>query len=368
MNNTYCKMPFKGFMFTHRDNRLCCASLSQKKMSASEFWNSDYIKEVRHQMQNNLPVPDCQKCYAQEEANIHSQRKTYDTLWKDYPADTFPSALDLDISNFCNLKCIMCNADRSSQWAGSVSSVSQEQLDNLCSISSNVKQLTIQGGEPSIMPEFVYYFNYLEKIGIIGDIEIDCISNLTNVNNKFYELLSKFKDVRILASIDAYGSANNYIRHPSNFERIEKNLIELSTRSNLEIAVISSTQILSMYNFGEFIEWFRKINAIYKKNGKDFSVSINRVTHPSPLNISNAPFRLKQKFVNDIKAHDRFDLGPQFNDEMESLKKNMLSEEPSSMLTGNVQDTSELKQYIDKIDADNNIKITDYIPDFYDYL
>ena len=361
-------MPFVGFQFTHRNNRLCCSSLSSKKMSASEFWNSNYIKEVRHQMQNNLWVPDCQKCYAQEEANVHSQRKTYDTLWKDYPEDNLPSAMDLDLSNFCNLKCIMCSADRSSQWAGSVSSVTQEQLDNLCSISSNIKQLTIQGGEPSIMPEFVYYFKHLEKIGIINDIEIDCISNLTNVNNKFYELLSKFKNVRILASIDAYGSANNYIRHPSNFERIEQNLIELSTRPNLEISVISSTQILSMYNFGKFIEWFKKINEIYKKNGKDFSVNINRVTHPNSLNISNAPFKLKQKFVDDINSYDNLDIGLQFNSEIESIKKNLLSEQPSSMLTGNIQGTNQLKRYIEKIDADRSIKITNYIPDFYEYL
>ena len=146
-------------------------------------------------MKNGLKSHDCQKCYVQEEANIHSQRKTYDTQWKDHPEADLPSAMDLDLSNFCNLKCIMCSADRSSQWAGSVSSVTKEQLDDLCSISSNIKQLAIQGGEPSIMPEFVYYFEYLEKIGIIGDIEVDCISNITNVNNKFYELLAKFKNV-----------------------------------------------------------------------------------------------------------------------------------------------------------------------------
>ena len=376
MPDTYCKMPFVGFQFTHRSNRLCCSALSSKKMSASDFWNSDYIQEVRRKMKNNIRVPDCQKCYAQEEANVHSQRKTYDTLWKDYPEADLPSAMDLDLSNFCNLKCIMCSADRSSQWAGSVSSVSQEQLDNLCSISSNIKQLTIQGGEPSIMPEFVYYFEHLEKIGIIGDIEIDCISNLTNVNNRFYELLSKFKNVRILASIDAYGSANDYIRHPSHFEKVEQNLIELSTRSNLNISLISSTQVLSMYNFGEFINWFRKINDIYNKNGKDFQVNINRVTHPNPLNISNAPLLLKEKFVKDLELYDGFDLGAQFNSEIKSMQNNLLSEQPALMLTGNIRrngrniklGASQLRQYVEQIDSDRNIKITNYIPNFYKYL
>ena len=131
-----------------------------------------------------------------------------------------------------------------------------------------------------------------------------------------------------------------------------------------------------MYNFGEFINWFRKINDIYNKNGKDFQVNINRVTHPNPLNISNAPLLLKEKFVKDLELYDGFDLGAQFNSEIKSMQNNLLSEQPALMLTGNIRrngrniklGASQLRQYVEQIDSDRNIKITNYIPNFYKYL
>ncbi len=361
-------MPHVGFQFTHRTNRLCPSSMSSKQMLASEFWHSDYIKDVRNKMKNNLRVPDCKKCYAQEEAHQHSMRKTYDMIWKDYPRSDLPSAMDLDLSNFCNLKCIMCSADRSSQWAGSVSSVSQQQLDSLCSISGNIKQLTIQGGEPSIMPEFVYYFEHLEKIGIIGDVEVECISNLTNVNNRFYELLSKFKNARILASIDAYGSVNDYIRHPSHFAKVEENLIKLGERDNINVALINSTQVLSMYNYDEFLRWLKKISGMHDKLGKKLFVNINRVNYPNTLNISNAPLPLKKKFLEDLELYQGFDLGDQFNTEIRAIKKHLLSEEQSDFLMGKNTGENKLIEFITKNDQDRNIKVTNYIPNFYNYF
>ena len=368
MVNSYCSVPFLGFQFTHRSNRLCCSAMSSKKVSAKDFWYSDYIKEVRQQMQHNIYVSDCKKCYIQEKANVHSLRRAYSKSYKDIQKSDLPVAMDLDLSNFCNLKCIMCDANRSSQWAGSVSTVTKEQLDSLCSISNHIKHLTIQGGEPSIIPEYVYYFDYLEKIGIIGDIEINCISNMTNINNRFYELLSKFKKVKIIASIDAFESANDYIRYPSHFEKIEENLIELSRRNNIMIPLISSIQILSMYNFDEFINWLKKIHNLYKKNGKNFTVSINRVSFPYILNISNAPLALKTKFIKDLDAYEAFDLGDQFNKEIDSIKKYLLSSEPSPLLTGFDNISDKLCKFVEKIDTERKVKITDYIPNFYNYF
>ena len=66
MNNTYCTVPFRGFQMTHRDNRLCCSAGSSMKTLPSEFWYSEYIKDVRSKMTNGQEVKDCNKCYNQE--------------------------------------------------------------------------------------------------------------------------------------------------------------------------------------------------------------------------------------------------------------------------------------------------------------
>ena len=62
-------------------------------------------------------------------------------------------------------------------------------LDNLYSISKDVQQITIQGGEPSIMEEYEYYFDLLDKGNIAKNIDLHVITNATNVNKKFYKIL-----------------------------------------------------------------------------------------------------------------------------------------------------------------------------------
>ena len=66
------------------------------------------------------------------------------------------------------------------------------------------------------------YFDLLKKDGTISNITLDCITNLTNINNRFYEILNDFKQVNIDVSIDSYDLSNDYIRYPSKFNKIEE--------------------------------------------------------------------------------------------------------------------------------------------------
>ena len=269
--------------------------------------------------------------------------------------------MDLDFSNFCNLQCIMCGPNRSSKWAGQVSKVTQAQLDDLCSISGEVRHLTLQGGEPTMMPEFEYYFDYLDKNNILQNVEVECISNMTNINNRFYDQLAKCKSVKIIASVDSFGTANDYIRHPSHFETVEHNLIALSEKKNVDVSIIMSLQALSMYNFDKFLEWIYYLKEQFQKNNKYIECSINRVQMPQPLDIQNAPLKLKEKLITDMGKIDPARHHHQFNTEIASIKDNLIKKHK--------EDNSDaLIKFVEDIDASRNIKITNYIPDFYKYI
>ena len=43
-------MPFVGFQATHKGNKLCCAAKKQITKNIKDFWNSDYLKNVRNRM------------------------------------------------------------------------------------------------------------------------------------------------------------------------------------------------------------------------------------------------------------------------------------------------------------------------------
>ena len=350
---------------------MCCNSYKFSQDKPTEFWSDQYLKEVREKMTAGTELTECNYCYKTEKANGLSLRQHYNSIFKEFDTEELPTVADLDFSNLCNLKCIMCNADRSSQWAkdlnknketNGVLSISKDKIDDLYMISKNLKHLTIQGGEPSLIPEYLYYFKLLKKDGTIYNITLDCITNLTNINNKFYEILNDFKKVNIDVSIDSYDLSNDYIRYPSKFNKIEENLIKMSKskhQTNLQI----SLQTLSMYNFYDFLVWIDKMMKIFKDNNKKLGLNLSRVQFPSMLNTALAPMKLKKKFVDDLKKFinghkSNFDL--KFNIEIQNIIKNLCNNEK------NEQDN--LLIFVKDLDQKRNIKIIDYIPTFYDYF
>lgn len=367
-NKSYCRMPFVGFQSTHKDTRLCCATKASTPMMSKDFWNSDYIKDVRSKMLKGEMVADCQKCYDDEAAGKVSERNHYNSRFKEFKQYDTPTVLDLDLSNLCNLQCVMCGPGRSSQWAKElgdkkVLTVTKEKLEDICAISHNLRYLQIQGGEPSIMPEFEYFFTFLTEKDLAKNIEIDCISNLTNVNNKFYSLLENFKRVNLNASIDSYGSANDYIRYPSNFEKIENNLKSLAHK-NLRINLQITLQVLSMFNFYDFLNWVSDMQNYFEKYQKDLGLNLSYVVNHRHLDVRNAPTDLKQRMLGDIKKFthkQKIKNNVKFNVELKNLEHNILVNDGDTY-------TKQLAEYVNQLDQRRNIQITNFIPDFKKYF
>jgi hypothetical protein len=269
----------------------------------------------------------------------------------------------------------MCGPSRSSQWAkdkgifaenNGISNMTREEIDKICELSYDLEFLQIQGGEPSIMPEYDYYFDFLKKNDIIKNIDLYTITNLTNLNTKFFKLLENFKRVRLGVSIDSYGLSNNYIRYPSNFEQIEKNLIKIS-ESTFDIQISIALQTLSMFNFDEFLNWLDKMHEIYKKNNKLFKIFVQKVYSPGELCVYNAPLKLKNKFVRDIETYflesNKLNHNHFFKIELKNTINHLLNNN-----NNNNNNNVDLKKFINNLDQTRNIKITDYIPTFYDYF
>ena len=372
-NKTYCKFAETGLFFSHRGPGFCChPSKPFPGLTVNQWWHSEYRKQSVEKMKKGIKVKDCIGCYQMEENNEISPRMGYNKKFDlSQQKKELPKRIELDLSNFCNLKCIMCSSSRSSQWAkeeglytetNGIRSMSTEMLDDICKISKELEYLTIQGGEPSIMPEYDYYFDFLKKNNIIKNIDLFTITNLTNINTKFFEFLKNFKKVTLGVSIDSYGLSNNYIRYPSNFEQIEKNLIKIS-ESTFDLQLNISLQILSMFNFNEFLNWLDKMTKIYKKKNKLLKIFAHKVYEPTELCVYNAPLKLKEKFIKDIDTYflksNELNHNHIFKKEIKNIKDRVLDKENTNI---------NLIQFINALDQRRNIKIVDYIPNFYDYF
>lgn len=361
---------------SHRGSKLCCVNSLTSKEKPKQFWDGEIRKNAKQNMQKNIDVSGCQICYNKEKNKILSNRNLYNSE-KNFTIKTLPTKLDLDFSNLCNLKCIMCNSSRSSQWAkdeklhlltNGVVSISKNNIDDICFISKDLEHLTLQGGEPTLIPEFLYYFDYLKKNKIIQNINLQLITNLTNLNAKFFNFLKYFKSVKVSVSIDAYGQVNDFIRFPSNFEQLEKNLINLCDNfENVQVEILNSIQILTFFNYDEFLKWCKYLEEIFIAKKKNFKVVAMKVIDPLIYNLFNAPDKLKGKFVNDVD--DFFKKNPNslkgnqnFQIELLLLKKNLLKFKSNEDI---------LKNFLKKIELtckERNLIITDKINNFYDYF
>ena len=369
MSKTHCTFVEKGMFVSHRGASLCCIHPDKQLIKPSDFWSGQTRKTALDHMKNDQKVTGCDICYYRESNNNSSSRTLYKS-YKSLPTKSLPTMLDLDFSNFCNLKCVMCNSGRSSNWAKDegkdVSKIAKDIIDNLYTVSKDVQQITIQGGEPSIMEEYEYYFELLAKGNISKNIDLMVITNATNLNQKFYKLLGQFKSVRLSVSVDAFGSANDYIRWPSKFTQIEKNLKQMaSLESSIKVELYFSLNILSMFNFDQFLNWAKKIETIYKAKNKHFGVIPAKVDRPKHYSPFIAPIKLKEKFISDVQnfLKDKNLTGnSNFKTEMMMLSKR-IQKSPTD-----ITHLTHLKQKISGLDKDRKVKITNFIPKFFEYM
>ena len=290
-NKHFCPVPFVHLYLDNSTNsRICCVAgrdnIPERSEFVSELWNGDYYKKIRQDMLDGKYNESCKTCYVHEAQGLESDRQRYIERYKDVPLNVEngndtgkPLDLELRFSNLCNLKCRMCHPRQSSQFEKEVKKHSQiaekyfsnwvesgYQLTNNKSVdpsnvvnfdwlfNKNLVKIKLLGGEPTIMPEAQKALEYLINIGNT-DIKIQVTSNGTNANPKFNNLIKKFKNVVFNFSLDGCYETNDYIRFPSNFESIVKNITDVTEHVNYFTTTmcVQALNIHNLYDYAKFI-------------------------------------------------------------------------------------------------------------------
>ena len=371
MNQYSCEFIDKGLYVSHRGTSLCCVNEQIEKPTQlpSKFWNSKKRQQAIIRSHKDMPVDGCASCYRLESKKLPSNRtrlKKHNSL----PTKDLPVLLDLDFSNLCNLKCIMCNSERSSELAKDkklyvnnkgVSQVSKQVIDDLINISAEVKEIQIQGGEPSIMEDNNYYFQRLDEKGYSKNITVLININGTNLNKKFCNSLKNFKSVRLSVSIDSYGLANNYIRWPSKFEAIDKNVRALAKYKNFHTEVFSTINVLSLFDYKNFLFWCKEMESFYATNGKTFRVTPSKILNPIYYSPFIATNNLKDYFIhqiNDFLQYNNLTHNSKWKLEMLMFLKSLKEAKT------NHNAIKQLMYQVKYLDEQRNTSIEHFIPNF----
>ena len=266
-----------------------------KQDNWKDYWNTNYMKNVRSEMLKGNKPRECQKCYKEEEVGYNSKRMWENEKWKkklDYNSivwhtendGTAPANIhyvDLKLGNKCNLACSTCNPDDSSFWIkdwkkmmnNDISSDLQDKLSWSKGKNQNggynwykneqtwkglsnqpISDAYILGGEPTIIDEFKHFIKNSPKT-----TNLRFNTNAEEIDDKLFPMLRKLSLVEIAVSLDGVEKRHEWLRYPSKLDKTMQNLIRYNrfatNNENIKINIDTTASIFNIMHIPDFIKW-----------------------------------------------------------------------------------------------------------------
>lgn len=269
----------------------CCEAqeipLNNPGESALESWNNDNYRELRRALANDERPERCAVCWHNEDSGIVSNRQQWEhdnwntfadkiSVNDDYSVNNPPYWVELKVSNFCNLKCIMCSTHSSYKRVADLDIISKytkdgyetrllrptdlfASLNEWPELWDHVHTLQFTGGEPIINKE---HYDLLEGIPTEAKkrIRLRYASNLSYIKFKKYDLIkiwNEFKHVNIKVSMDGVGDVYNYIRQDGDWDTVYANMMALNNEPGIDVAAGITVQAHNIYQMPEFFQFWK---------------------------------------------------------------------------------------------------------------
>lgn len=293
MTEKLCIAPFVHSHVTARyERKLCCVAQpidGMYKTTTDEYWNSEYVKQVRLDMKAGKLVSDCSFCWKHEDLGAPSLRQKLNAI---YPVEKIVAQMTEDGSMqvppsyydyrtiTCNLQCVTCDDNHSSKHASIVremfgkNSLHRVDVDYERKLGSEIieglRNRTVSniywaGGEPMLMASHWDVIEEMERLyadpsyrDYIATFPMYYNTNMTTLYWKgrlIPEVLSKF-NVTIWASIDGVEETFEYCRDGAKWEQVKQNwlIYKKHIPKTSVTAVLSAPVLMDIDRFLDFFE------------------------------------------------------------------------------------------------------------------
>jgi sulfatase maturation enzyme AslB (radical SAM superfamily) len=302
---------------------------------------------------------------------------------------------DLRFGNKCNLKCRSCGATDSNAWYGDQVKVwgdtyfdtagdmkiikvdGKYQLENdiykwyenegfwnnLNNEIPNIQHVYMVGGEPLLIKQQFDFLRKCIELGHADKIAIEYNSNIVNIPDISWDLWKNFRVIKVGASIDGVDKVNDYIRYPSRWKTIERNLKKLDkAEGNFELWLAITVQAMNILHLPEIFRW--KAEQKFKRvNNTPWQpiASLHPLHSPDFLSAQVFPTEVKVAIAEKL-------VGAQFNENGEEAKA-LLDQYVSFMFQEDYSHRYyKFWEYTNKLDEIRDQKLQDYIPDLYELI
>lgn len=325
--NTYkaiaCHAPFVNLNFEQNGNvRACCYNTEHilgkwPEKSINEIWNGPQAKVLREHIRNNDFSVGCQECGKMiESGNYRGVRANFSDEYAPKSFETahrylkykwtgkvpYPKVMEFELSNRCNLECVMCNGYFSSSirknreklpaLESPYNDAFVEELDDFIPHMTDAKFL---GGEPFMID---LYLKIWERIRALNpNMRIHITTNGTFLTERVKKLLEGLKVGIILSTDSVNKETYNKIRINGQFDKVMNNLEYFRQYAKRKKTFISMAVCPITLNWHELPEM---LNFCLEKN---ISLYFNAVFHPKELSLKELPTGEQQKIIDFLKKH-----------------------------------------------------------------
>lgn len=230
-----CYAPFNNLYFAI-DGRVmaCCYNRDvplghYPNQTIKDIWTGEEANKLRERIEAFDLGGGCQLCKEQLLAGDYASvmASKYDYQAEEGPQ--YPTRFDFELSNTCNLECIMCSGEFSSSIRKNregkepiISPYGKDFLAQLDEFIPHLKVANFLGGEPFLID--IYYGIWDKIIAINPDCEIRLQTNATILNERVKKLLAK-GNFHIGISIDSFDkTVYELIRVNANYERVMQHI------------------------------------------------------------------------------------------------------------------------------------------------
>jgi MoaA/NifB/PqqE/SkfB family radical SAM enzyme len=316
---SFCVLPWiHSFVNSNGAYQICCISEEhhhgildkkgeyfniQNRPELNDVMNSEMMKELRLNMLKGEWSPPCRRCLETETNGGSSRRNienaAYEEKIPELIAQTKPDgeikvrfkSIDYRLGNKCNLQCRMCNPLSTSNWIKEWNELKTENehltvemqnhfssftwpddellFDELREKLDGVERIHFAGGEPLMSNQMANILRECIRLDQAKNISVSYNTNATVLPKDVLELWKEFKEIKLLCSVDGYGAVNDFIRYPSKWSVIDRNLHFLDDHAEeLKISEIILSCTVQVYNalylkdLFDYLKNFKKIDPV----------------------------------------------------------------------------------------------------------
>lgn len=264
-----CHAPFTNMYFNvHGDCAPCWLTFidpdSYPEKSVHDIWFGEKFQKIRSSLKNFDLTHKCNVCLKNLQTGNHTSvlARAYDNN----KIKKYPTMMELELGNTCNLECVMCIGELSSSIRKNrenlpplISPYDDKFADQLEEFIPHLEEIRFNGGEPFLIPIVYTLFEKIERLN--PKLKIVIATNGTIFNNKVKTWLGKL-NIHINLSLDSL-TADIYeeVRVNAQFKRVLENFEHFkkyATDKDRTMCIMVNPMRNNWHEMAEFVEFANK--------------------------------------------------------------------------------------------------------------